>query len=74
MKDYKLNPTPGRQKSMIYEIRVNQTKYDEYPCFSFYNITSNCEHEAKKEAQELFQHDTGFKPIDSKATIITKKQ
>jgi hypothetical protein len=59
---------------MIYEIRVNQIKFDEYPCFSFYNIVSNCEHDAKKEAQELFHSDTGFKPIDYKATIITKKQ
>jgi len=59
---------------MTYEIRVNQVKHDEYPCFSFYNITSNCEHEAKKEAQNLFQFDTGFKPADTKATIITVKQ
>lgn len=59
---------------MIYEIRVNQIKYDEYPCFCFYNITSNCEHDAKKEAQNKFQFDTGFKPADSKATIITVKQ
>lgn len=58
---------------MTYEIRVNQIKFDEYPCFSFYNIDSNCEHEAKKEAQRRFQYDTGFKPIDSKATVITKK-
>lgn len=58
---------------MLYEIRVNQTKYDEYPCFSFYYIESNCDHDAKKEAQKRFYFDTGFKPEDSKAAIITKK-
>ena len=59
---------------MIYEIMVSQTKHPEYPCFSFYNIDSYAEHEAKKRAKEQFQVDTGFKPENSFAKVLNKDQ
>jgi hypothetical protein len=55
---------------MIYEIMVIQNKYPDYPCFSFYNIDSYADHDAKKQAKERFLDDTGFKPEDTVAKII----
>lgn len=59
---------------MLYEIKVSQTKHEGYPCFSFYNVESYAEHEAKKIAKEMFQGDTGYKPENSTATILNKDQ
>jgi hypothetical protein len=59
---------------MEYEIHVSQIKYPEYPCFSFYNIDSHAEHDAKRQAKERFQNDTGFKPEDTQAKVINKDQ
>lgn len=59
---------------MEYEIQVSQTKHPEYPCFSFYNIESYAEYDAKKQAKERFQDDTGFKPEDTLAKVINKDQ
>lgn len=53
---------------------ISQIKYPEYPCFSFYDIDSYAEHDAKKRAKEMFQGDTGFKPDDTRAKIMNIDQ
>lgn len=57
-----------------FNIRVRQKKHDEYPCFSFYTVEGHDEHDAKKRAKQRFQQDTGFKPDDSNAYILSSKQ
>jgi hypothetical protein len=57
---------------MVYQVMVSQTKYPEYPCFSFYDVESWAEHVATREAKERFQDDRGFKPEFTKVKILNK--
>lgn len=54
-----------------FHIRVNQTNYEDYPCYSFYDIKAAEEHDAKKEARKEFCRAFGFQFKDTNATIIT---
>lgn len=43
-----------------YHIRVSQTKYPDYPCYSFYDIEGPNYHDAEKAARKKFCSDFGF--------------
>lgn len=55
-----------------YHIRVSQTKYPDYPCFTFYDIEMTNYHDAEREARRRFCLDYGFAFKDTEAYTFDK--
>lgn len=55
-----------------FHVRVSQAKYEEYPCFSFYEIEAEDYHEAERKAEVQFSNDFGFERKDLKAWTFDK--
>ena len=54
--------------ALPYSIRVSQTKYPDYPCYSFYEIEGQPNsHDAEKEARKRFCASFGFEYKDTVA-------
>jgi hypothetical protein len=56
-----------------FHIRVWQTKYEDYPCFSFYDVTGTEKQDVKMGARKQFAEDFGFDVKDTDAYIINSK-
>jgi len=57
-----------------YNIKVWQTKYEEYPLFHFYDIEAPNYHDAEKKARHQFVADWGFEYKDTSAYTPDKHQ
>lgn len=58
----------------IYSIRVSQTKYPEYPCYSFYDIEAPNREDAAQEARKVFSNTLGFEFKDTKSYVMYNEQ
>lgn len=58
----------------IYNIRVSQTKYPDYPLYHFYDIEAPNYHDAEKKARNQFVADWGFEYQDTSAYTPDKHQ
>lgn len=56
----------------VFNIRVSQTKYPDYPLFHFYDIDAPNYHDAEKEARNQFVQDWGFGYDDTTAYTFDK--
>lgn len=58
----------------IYSIRVSQTKYPDYPCYSFYDIEAANRDDAAKGARKKFCSTLGFEFKDTMAYVMYNDQ
>jgi hypothetical protein len=58
----------------VYSIRVSQTKYPDYPCYSFYDIETANRDDASKEARKRFCSTIGFEFKDTTAYVLYNQQ
>ncbi len=57
-----------------YNIKVWQTKYKEYPLFTFYDIEAPNYHDAEKKARKQFVAEWGFEYQETSAYTPDKYQ
>jgi len=55
-----------------FHIRVDQTKYEDYRVFSFYDIEARDYHDAEREARKQFCASFGFEMKDTEAFTFDK--
>lgn len=55
-----------------WHIRVSQTKYEDYPCYSFYDIEAENYWDAERVARKQFCASFGFEMKDTEAYTFDK--